>query len=405
MASLTLRRVTVVSAAVVLVLSAGLAAPTTLAPEDYTLSIDDSIDIPDRSVTIEGTEYDVRAFGRFAPGDTISVDVTAPAGREYRVNLYNWKIQVEDTYAMTGSGEAVLETDDVPPGTYFVAVVNDGFQKVFPVVVEGYDLTLSTTDSVERGTTVDVSLSVTQQASTDQPNAVQVVLGNDSEAMRVEATRTDSGSYEAEVSTDSLSPGDYALYGVIRGDEETDDGEKISLAVTDRFELTVTEPPTSTPTPTATPADSGDEGTGGGDAGGGDTGGGDTSGDTGGDSSTATPTQTPTPATMTTTPTATSTPESTTPTATAAPATTTPTVTPATSTATPTNETATPTSSPTPTPTAPPTTTVAADDPTTPQPTTRPPTQSATAGDGAGFGTVIALLAVLVGTLLLARRR
>jgi PGF-CTERM protein len=379
----TNRLVVVAVVAALLVVSVGPAAPSTAAPEDYTLSIDGSIDIPDRTVTVEGSEYDVQAFGRVSPGDTIEVDVSAPAGREYRVNLYNWKIQTEDTDAMTGSGTAVLETDGVPPGTYFVAVVEDGYQKIFPVVIEGYDLTLSTTDTVERGSAADVSLSLTPEASTGEPNAVQVVVGNESTAMRVEATRTGSGSYEASVPTDSLSPGTYALYGVVRGDAETDSGDKVTLAVTDKEDVRVTEATTAT----ATPADDDDGSSDGGGGGG------------GAPPATATATATATPggtATPSASPTATpSGPASPTPTTTATASMTT--------TATAGAGTASPTASST--TTASPTPTVTETGPVTPRQTTSQPSTTATSGDGTGFGPAAALLALLAATLLLARRR
>jgi len=214
---------------------------------DYSMSSPGEIEIPARDLTVDGEEYTVRAVGRVDPGDTARVDVSAPEDAEYNVYLYNRDLQIEATDAMSGSGRATFPTDGLSPGSYLAAVYDGEILEVYPVVVEGYGVTTDAPGTVDGEFAVNVS--VADGALASEPPEVQVVLGDDGRSVRVTANRVAEGEYRATLPTDGFEPGTYALYGVVRGEEETEGGDRVILAISDRHEVRLA---TSTPTPTAT---------------------------------------------------------------------------------------------------------------------------------------------------------
>lgn len=348
----------------------------------YGLTIDGSIDVPTREVTVEGTTYQVDAIATQDGGATYTISVTAPSDSTYALVLKNRDNGEQQTIRNGLSGDETVTYDmpDFEPSTYYIAIDDGGVQKIHPLIIRGYSVSTTADGTVERGTSVETTLSLSQvDSSARDVEAVQVVIGNESDMVQVEATETGTAmEYEASVPTDDLSPGTYGLYGVVRGPEEASSGDLEALGVSDRQEVTVE----STATPTDTPDDSDGGSSGGG--GGGYIGGG--GGGSDGESTTETPTATPTPAD---TPTPTETPTATpTPTATATPDTPTETTTP--------TETMTPTDTPTPTD----------DEVVTPATTSADDPGTMTTSDGQpGFGAVAGAVALLAGALLLTRRR
>ncbi|WP_143823742.1 PGF-CTERM sorting domain-containing protein [Halosegnis longus] len=338
----------------------GVAAAQTA---DYTIDAEGGVDIPARQITIEGDEYTVSQVGRVDKGDEITVSTTGPS-EGYDVYLYSEQIQIVDTSTASGDGVVTFPTTDIGPGTYIGAVIDDdsNIQAVVPIVVSGYDVSLTAPSTATVGDTIDFEASVTPTASSGDPAQVEIVLGNGDESRRVSATQTADG-YTASIDTEGLPPEEYSVYASVRGDTETKYGRDIILGLSDESLIDITD---STPTPTAT-----DEPTAGGGGGSGTS-----------DPSTATPTPT---ASQTPTPTATASPTQQ-PSETATP---TPTEMPSTETPTP-NMTATPTASATPSPTA----TETADGVVTPASAT-----TTTTGSQPGFGVVIAALSLVTGAL------
>lgn len=250
------------------------------AQSDYEITVPNAIDIPDREVSIDDSDFLVTEISQVEKGQDIEVSVSAP-NEEYDVYLYNHKSQIEyNGTGQYGDSELSIPTDDRPPGTYYLAALESDYQAVYPVIIQGYDVGLEAPNTVERGETVEVSVPVTATASSGDPHEVQVVLGD--ELRRVDATESD-GTYTASIETTDLEPGEYPIYGVTRGKEETDDGRKIVLGLSSRQTLSVDDP-----TPTPTESDESDSsGSSGGSSGG-------STGDTG-DSDDATPTASPTP--------------------------------------------------------------------------------------------------------------
>lgn len=345
----------------------------------YSISANQAVDIPERTITVEGDDYSVSSIGRVQQGTDITVSVSGPTDNPYDVYLYNSDIQIERTTSTSGSTDVTFETGALSPSTYLAAIYDDGeIQALVPVVVAGYDVTADVSSSVTTNDEITMTASVDETASSGDPPRVEFVVGDSTTELRTDATVED-GQYVASIDASQLGEGSYDAYVVVRGDEETKYGRDVILGVSDQHSVDVAEA-TPTPTPTQTDDSSSGGGGGGGGAGGG-----------GGTGATATPTPT-----STATPTPTATPSTTpTPTTTATP-TVSPTPTP-TATSTPTDgSTTSPTDTPTPTPTP--------TDVTTPStPASETPTPTPTPGQP-GFGLVSGVLAAL-GVVLLARRQ
>lgn len=349
------------SLAVLCVLLVAAVGTPALAGPGETLTIENSLDVPDRVATYDGTNYTISAVRRADPGDTIRVSTTVVESDSYRVHIRNRKDDlVDSSNRLTENTTVSFNLTGYDPGTYLVGLNQDGsYRAIQPLVVRGFAVAATVPSEAQTGSEITVSADITRLRGSDDPT-VQAVVGNDSHVVRVNATLRD-GRYEATVSLDSLSPGTYAGYVVVRGPDRAF-GEPELLGVSDRTDLDVTA------------SDTGGTGSGG------------TGGGTGGSGGTGATPSGPTPTSSTESPT------------------TTPTVSPS-----PTPTPGTPTStSPTPT-----------DGVITPRPTTSVPGTTTTAAPGSttetptdgtgtlqpGFGVLPSLAALVALAVLFLRRR
>jgi PGF-CTERM protein len=342
--------------------------------DQYSISVEGSIDVPNRDLTVDGTDYEVTAIAQKEAGEQFDISIDAPSGQEYELLLYNREEKIEQTIdgSVTGSQTISHDPGQLDPSTYLIVVYRDGqIQKIHPLIIQGYSVDVSSPATVMKGETATVSLSLSQvDDRAASPSGVEAVIGNGDVEKRFEATMTDSG-YEASIPTDDLAAGSYVLYGAALGQQETESGDKVAIGISSQQDLTVEAAETDTPSGGDDDSDDG-----GSYAPSDGSGGDNTNGSS--DTPTTTPTATQT-STATKTPTATMTPTAT------------PTTTPAGSDD--------PTATPTPTPTA--------DDVTTPgtaTPDDTVETPGTTTGGQPGFTVVGAITAVVGATLILRRR-
>jgi len=282
------RRWVVLTLALLLV----VVGPTVLAGPGETLTVEDSVDIPDRTATYDGEEYAITAVKRAGPGDTIRVSVTVVDDDPYRVHVRNADDDlVESSNRLTENTTVEFNLTEYESGTYLVGLNQDGrYRAIQPLLVRGYAVSASVPDEAEAGGTLDVSGEVSYLRG-NESEVVQVVVGNDTTAVRTNATR-DGDTFKATVPLDEFDAGTYAAYAVVQGPDEAF-GEPEILGVSDRSTVELTA--------------SGSGGTDGGTSGGtdDDTDGGTSGGTSGGTGTTATPTRTATPTETSTTPTST----------------------------------------------------------------------------------------------------
>lgn len=199
----------------------------------YALSIDGTTDIPEQTVTIDGSEFTFDALAVRERGEELAVQASIPPeADDYNVDLRNSDNEPVQSRPMTGSGETTLNTSR-DPGTYVVILRDDGIRVIHPLVIAGFDVTtFDIPDEIERGSTETATIEFADRESMGEPYAVEVVIGNgdSSELLRTTAElvseNDDSYTYEAKINGDDLDGGAYSAYAVAQTDQELEGGEK-----------------------------------------------------------------------------------------------------------------------------------------------------------------------------------
>lgn len=204
-------------------------------PAPYDLATTDEVDVPDRTVTIEGTDYEIDAVSEVQPGDALTVDVAVGSGEDYYIDLYNAEERSETWTQGTGDGTQTFETDGLEPGTYALALEVDAKTRVVqPVVVSAYDLSLSAPGGAAPGELVTVTVGL--DAALADGERVEVGVHGEGVERDLVASEAGDRRYEATVALDE--PGTYQLYAAIRGQGQAA-GYPVSTAISDGQTLSI----------------------------------------------------------------------------------------------------------------------------------------------------------------------
>lgn len=220
--------------------------------EDISLQVQNSIDIPNKTVVTHqdederfgSNEFTVTGIKRAREGDSITVSVEAPDDFSYDVEIHDSDLDMQD-YA-SGSGNEIVDfdLDEYEPGAYLIAAVTQGQAlTVFPVVVEAYATTIEAAPSkISTGDTAEVVADVSSVVA-DPPEIDDVVLAglSDSDDTGISVTMEEDGEYYVAEIIDPPAD-DYQLHVTTRGgeeiefdmdtltiEEETTEGDRTSL--------------------------------------------------------------------------------------------------------------------------------------------------------------------------------
>lgn len=211
------------------------------ADETYELTVSDAVETPSEPVTFEGDSYDIDAFAVREPGESLTVDVTAPEETDFRVDFYNADRQVETWITGEGSETVVFDesaTNELDPGTYSLVLnAEANTQTIHPIVISGYDVSMSPPDEVTTNETVDLSVSVTPTELDNDPAAVEVVVWNDDRTERIDASGSD-GTYSASLDFEDFDTGEYNVHAAAQGDDDYQ-GEQELLGLSDGHTIEV----------------------------------------------------------------------------------------------------------------------------------------------------------------------
>jgi len=221
----------------------------------YSLSGTPSIETPTRSVSYQGQQYTIDAVSRISATGSVTITTDVPEGAAYELNLRGPDNQlvsserlVDDanyTFSYFGFGEA---------GTYAVTI-QDGGDTVaaYPVVIAGYDLSITSPGRVEEDDEVTLEATVEERAVDRHSSldSVQVIVGNDDVERQRVMSPTTGDAYAATISTAGLDPGTYNVYVVARGNATVRQRAEI-LGVSDTVRMAVGDRETTAqPTDTA----------------------------------------------------------------------------------------------------------------------------------------------------------
>lgn len=213
-----------------------LSAGAVAADSEYDLEVSDAVDTPERTVSLEGNDYQVDSIVARDAGDSIEVDVMVPEGGSFEnVYLYNSDRQI----AQTGSGSdpVTLDTSGLDPGTYVIALYADSnYQTILPVVINGYDISTTYPSDVAPGEDVTISAEVTKTDASADPPAVETIIWTDSTTRSETLAHQSGGTYETTLSFDEED--EYQVYTAVQGDESVA-GIPVSLGLDDGGSITV----------------------------------------------------------------------------------------------------------------------------------------------------------------------
>ncbi|MDS0300260.1 hypothetical protein NDI76_16050 [Halogeometricum sp. S1BR25-6] len=237
-------RFAVLLLAFMLVVGTGATFVSAQTDGEYSVEAQNTIDIPDRTVTVEGTDYTVSSVGKVTAGETLEASVSGSESADVSVDLYSGDRTIVNSDVVT-DGSVSFSTENLRPGTYILAVYTDGsIVSIQPVVVAGYETTLNGPGEIPAGESGDVTVQLDDVADLGSPENVELVVTQDDEV--VETVQMDSEStyeYSAEVGS-SLESGEYRMYAVVHNETtvSSDDvfsGDNDVVGVTDAQTLTV----------------------------------------------------------------------------------------------------------------------------------------------------------------------
>lgn len=245
---------TLITGLLVLLVSTSVIPTAFGAGTDYALTLENSVDTPSRTVTIQGETHSVSAVGRTTPGSMLSVAADAPSDTAYDVLLYNGDRQIVASKEAFGEQSLQFDMSRYTPGSYLLAIYKNGnYKDVFPVVVRGYSMTVDTPSHATAGSDITVTVTATKTEDVEDPSAVQVVLASDEETQRATATKIDSNTYQTTLSLDQFQSGNTRVYAVVQGsDDAFKDGRKQLLGVSDASTVIIDQETTQITTTTAT---------------------------------------------------------------------------------------------------------------------------------------------------------
>lgn len=244
------------SVVIICLLVAVAASGVVLAQTDDAYSIDAASEtqIPETTVTYNGTTYTFSAVTSAFPSDSVQADTSGPQGTGYFVYLVDKSETVRRSDGVVGDGSVSFSLTGLSPSTYaIVAVKNNTVRALHPVVVDGYTISQSYPAEVRSTDRLNVTVQINKEVSVaETPESVVVSVWNDTVEKTVTATKTSDGTYRANIEIDSLSAGDYSVLTRLRGSEEVY-GQPELIGVSDRTSVSVVTPtPTATPTQTTT---------------------------------------------------------------------------------------------------------------------------------------------------------
>lgn len=207
-----------------------------MAGSEYSLQIEGSIDVPDRTAYIDDEDFTDQAItltgvARASPGDTLDVSSAAPSGTDYQLELLDNKMNTVDfSGTLTGNATYTFDTSGFEPGTYGVVSTKNGeVQAMFPVVLRSYTVEITSgPSSLESGDELTVQAELSQTGS-ESLYDVRLILMSKEGDTGGEKEMTDTGSNVYAGTIPDIVENEY-VYGVaVRGNDE------VQLSVEETF--------------------------------------------------------------------------------------------------------------------------------------------------------------------------
>ncbi|MCZ7400005.1 MAG: hypothetical protein O8C62_10095 [Candidatus Methanoperedens sp.] len=182
-----------------------------------TISLDSTIDTPDRTVAYQGKNYDIQDIGSYHMGEKVNISINVTDISGFQLSLldknknFMWNHMV---YYTEGNAQVDMPDNVVTvPGTYAFAVFYQGdIMAVKPVVFSQYKLSvMPDATTVAPGDTLHVKVRV----APDTGIPMKVIIARNSSSLESSANRTQEGLYEADIKLPSSTNGRFSLYAAL----------------------------------------------------------------------------------------------------------------------------------------------------------------------------------------------
>ena len=210
-----------------------------VADSEYDFRAENAVDTPEYSPT--GVTETADHIGVFEQGESIEATITGP-DESYQVGLFdsdNRKVN-ETVTGRTVTFDA--DENSLDPGSYVLSITDPDVDKVVPIVVSGYDISVDLTKSTDNNE-LTIGTTATETALSGPPEGVEAVLWNDADQNRVELTKQSESSssteYESTVPFSEFEGGSYEVYVVATGEDEMYSGNNEILGVSEPVSVDV----------------------------------------------------------------------------------------------------------------------------------------------------------------------
>ena len=182
-----------------------------------TISLDKMIDTPDKTVTYQGKNYEIRSIGSYIEGESVTIDVNSTNLRSFQLSLLDknqdflWNHMVYTTEEAAG---IVMPGDIITtPGTYAFAIFYQGdIRAVMPVVFSQYSISIiPNRTKVAPGEGINIKIEVKPDTSIP----MTLILAKDSDRLEFPVKRNDDNSYGAEIKIPNSANGTFTLYATL----------------------------------------------------------------------------------------------------------------------------------------------------------------------------------------------
>lgn len=222
---------------------------------DGSLVVGDSVDIPSQTVTFDGTEYRVSTLAQVTRGEPLTARATSPSNVS-GIDLHDVDGSLIYDRPASQNESVRFSTTYLTPGEYLIVTHDSSgrYQTVQPVVVTGYDASLSTSPLATNEGQRQFTVNVTKTAQTASIERVEVVVFSGNGTARVPTSMSAEGTYTG---TADLEPGEYQAYAAVTVDEQLvglSDGTTVTVAAqtNESTQANGSTQSTQTPEPTQT---------------------------------------------------------------------------------------------------------------------------------------------------------
>lgn len=184
--------------------------------------LDNTIDTPDRTLTYQGKNYEVREIGVFHINETVNISINVTDINSFQLSLMDknknflWNHMV---YFTDGETRVMMPSNIISePGIYAIVVFyQSNITAIEPVVFSKFQFSISTNRTkIAQGGSLHIEVRVTP----DTEIPIKVILAQNSSTLESTVNKTGEGYYETDLYIPISAYGVFNLYAAAESGKE-----------------------------------------------------------------------------------------------------------------------------------------------------------------------------------------